>query len=85
VNDKANPEDNAFELDGLVVKSEANPADSRDNRAVLKPTHQDDKLFSRITEWHWDRLANSSSVSTVHFFGRLMIESVKEHRRPDAF
>jgi hypothetical protein len=83
VSTEAEPE-NAFELAGLVVKTKAkaNPANSNDNRVAPRPTRRDDKLFSRITEWHWDRLAGLKRGSTIHFFGRLMIEYVKAFKKP---
>jgi len=76
---EAEPEENEFTLEGLVVSRRTTSATTK---TAPKAAHKRGELFARITERHLNLLANVPRFSSALFFHRLMIESVKRSHRP---
>ncbi len=73
------PEENAFELDGLIAKSGSTSAG---NKASTNPARRPTvELFARITKRHCALLANERGCDII-VFNHLMIHSVKSFNRP---
>ncbi len=62
---KAEPEENEFTLEGLVVSRGATPAATK---TALKSAHKRGELFARITERRLNLLANAPRLSSALFF-----------------
>jgi hypothetical protein len=76
---KAVPEQNAFELDGLIVKPDATSDGAKAfTKAAPRPTVE---LFARITRRHCALLANERGCDII-IFNHLMIHSVTSFNRP---
>ncbi len=76
---KVKPEENAFELNGLIVKPSATSAGAKaSTKAALRPPVE---LFARITKRHCALLANERGCNII-IFNHLMIYSVKSFNRP---
>jgi hypothetical protein len=77
---ETDPEENAFELGGLVAKpTAASSKTAPSRRAAPRPKAE---LFARITRRHSALLADVDRVSTVIIFHHLMMHSVKVYHRP---
>ena len=80
---EAEPEENAFELDDLVIKPDKLSTSSKPTKRSPKaPGRPQGELFARITRRHCALLANVDRISTVIFFNHLMMCSIKEFNRP---
>jgi hypothetical protein len=76
---KAVPEENAFELDSLIVKPNATSGGTKaSTKAAARPTVE---LFARITRRHCALLANERGCDII-IFNHLMIYSVTSFNRP---
>ena len=75
---EAEPEENAFELDDLVIQPSAlSTSIKTPPKAVPRK-----ELFARITKRHCKLLAGVDRVSTVILFHYLMICSIQAYNRP---
>jgi hypothetical protein len=73
-------EENAFELDGLVVKPKIGKTSPKAaHKAAARPRRE---LFAPVMEWHDDRLLKVTRLATVILFHYLMRRSVRESNRP---
>jgi hypothetical protein len=76
---EALPEENAFELDGLIIKPKVASAGAK---ASTKPAPRPPvELFARITRRHCALLANERGCDII-IFNHLMIHSVTSFNRP---
>ena len=75
---EAEPEENAFELDGLVIQPSALSTGTKTSPQAVPRK----ELFARITKRHCKLLAGVDRISTVLFFHYLMMCSVQAYNRP---
>ena len=76
--DTDSPEENAFELDGLVIKTKAASGKAPSKKA---PKRRKAELFARITERHSALLAKTKCVPASILFHHLMMYSITVFNR----
>jgi hypothetical protein len=77
------PEENAFELDGLIARPKTANSKAAPKAELSRPRKPRRKeLFARITRRHCMLLVNVERISTVILFNHLMMYSVKVFHRP---
>jgi hypothetical protein len=81
MNVEADPEENAFELDGLVIKPKATSGKAT-RGATPRASRPKNELFARITEWHDVRLIKVKSRTTIILFHYLIRHSIKVFNHP---